>query len=224
MRTGASPSCLRSISQSLPSILIPSVSPIARRMRPPSVGRLENAFHPATNKATMIKITCKQFAVEIFRKVVENRTVRPARNTSRLRPASGPISRPLAFICRTSSTHPSDERRNLTECDPDHSGLPENVPTHPRRPLALGPVLWNAARKLQTASREEWHDYASFSVAIGRGRRRIFRPRLPARAGRKRAGRHRHGNQDRADHALQRPRICLWGNRPHRGGLLQDDQ
>ena len=46
---GRQPFMPKSISQPLPSILIPSVSPIARRMRPLSVGRLENAFHPTTD-------------------------------------------------------------------------------------------------------------------------------------------------------------------------------
>ena len=61
-------------------------------------------------------------------------------------------------------------------------------------------------------------------VAIGCGRRRIFRRRLSGRAGRERPGRHRHGNQDRADNTLQWSRIRLWRDRSHRGGLFQDDQ
>ena len=48
-RTGASPSCLR-VSHDPCLQYIPSVSPIARRMRPLSVGRLENAFHPTTDQ------------------------------------------------------------------------------------------------------------------------------------------------------------------------------
>ena len=48
-RTGASPSCLKSISRPLPSKTYPFRFAHARRMRPLSVGRLDNAFHPATD-------------------------------------------------------------------------------------------------------------------------------------------------------------------------------
>ena len=50
---------------------------------------------------------------------------------------------------------------------------------------------------------------------------------LAAGAGRpaeQRAGRHRHRNQDRPDHALQRAGVGLWHDRPDRGRLFQDDQ
>ena len=54
----------RSISRTLP-LLIPSVSLIARRMRPLSVGRVENAFHPAMSYHSEISEFCKEFALKI---------------------------------------------------------------------------------------------------------------------------------------------------------------
>jgi hypothetical protein len=39
---------------------VPSVSPIAMRMRPLSVGRIESAFHPAINHPIVILILCKE--------------------------------------------------------------------------------------------------------------------------------------------------------------------
>jgi hypothetical protein len=48
--------CLKSISRSLPSTHIPSVSPIARRMRPLSVGRVEHAFRPAKSYCSRSQI------------------------------------------------------------------------------------------------------------------------------------------------------------------------
>ena len=42
--------------------LIPSVSLITRRMRPLSVGRFDNAFHPAINHNSMFHTMCKAIA------------------------------------------------------------------------------------------------------------------------------------------------------------------
>jgi hypothetical protein len=47
-RTGASPSCPKSVSRPLPLTLVPSVC-LLMRMRPLFVGRVECAFHPAIN-------------------------------------------------------------------------------------------------------------------------------------------------------------------------------
>ena len=71
--------------------------------------------------------------------------------------------------------------------------------------------------------RENRHDHTTFISAIERRRRGVRRER---RFGprRQRARRHRYGNQDRPDHALQRPGLRLWRDRPHRGRLFQDDQ
>ena len=52
----------------------------------------------------------------------------------------------------------------------------------------------------------------------GLRRERRFGPRRQC------ARRHRRRDQDRADHALQRPRLRLWRDRPHRDRLFQDDQ
>ena len=50
-----------------------------------------------------------------------------------------------------------------------------------------------------------------------------IRPGL-GRTGRKRAGRHRHRDQDRSDRALQRPGLRLWRDRQDGSRLLPDDQ
>ena len=65
-------------------------------------------------------------------------------------------------------------------------------------------------------------DHSTFASAIRRGRDG-FRCGAARRAGRH-ARHYRHGNQDRPDHALQRPGVGLWRDRPHRGRLFQDDQ
>ena len=64
----------------------------------------------------------------------------------------------------------------------------------------------------------------SFIPPIECGLRRVSGFGGLACAGRQRAGRHRHGDQDRPDHALQRPRLGPWRVRAHRGRLFQDDQ
>jgi len=63
------------ISQCLPLSLIPSDSPIARRERPLSVGRLESAYHPATAHHT---------EVSVFYKGISEKSVGPRDPDSRV--------------------------------------------------------------------------------------------------------------------------------------------
>src|SRR5271165_2011271 len=51
----------------------PFSSPITRRMRPLSVGRVENAFHPAKCHSRVIQISCKGFSQKIFAEMARRR-------------------------------------------------------------------------------------------------------------------------------------------------------
>jgi hypothetical protein len=57
-RTGASPSCLKSISQPLPLNPIPSVRPCDADAAA-LVGRVESAFHPAKVHYSQVSVLCK---------------------------------------------------------------------------------------------------------------------------------------------------------------------
>ena len=64
---------------------------------------------------------------------------------------------------------------------------------------------------------------ATHISAIERRRRGLGGGRVAGPRG-QRAGRHRHRDQDRPDHALQRAGLGLWRDRQDRGRLFQDDQ
>ena len=62
-RTGASPSCLR-VSHDPCLLMLPFRFAHAMRMRPLSVGRLDNAFHPAMDHYLLILYTCKEIMLK----------------------------------------------------------------------------------------------------------------------------------------------------------------
>ena len=129
----------KSISQPLPSILIPSVSPIARRMRPLSVGRLENAFHPTTDHAiAWPRVSVKQIQQIALPERQHWRLSRCLKVSERGRPRTRSHRR---YHTETKHRH-DDNKKNAHQGshEPTEGAIPRPYPVShgaPRRPRPI---------------------------------------------------------------------------------------
>jgi hypothetical protein len=78
-RTGASPSCLKSVSRTPAFETYPFGFAHARRMRPLSVGRVDNASHPAKDHYSMIQLLCKANDIDMVNLKMRRRPSAAAR-------------------------------------------------------------------------------------------------------------------------------------------------
>ena len=64
-RTGASPSCRECLLNPC-LLMLPFRFAHPMRIRPLSVGRVDNAFHPATGSHSIVRLFCKEFSLKSF--------------------------------------------------------------------------------------------------------------------------------------------------------------